>query len=377
MRRVEVATAPPADVAVLSRNLELWPVLREVIEGYSVLQLETIKTPLNLRDTSRVFRHVVVDRASLGYASMAARLHCSGVKVLLAVDQTREAVDELGRLLPDLRQVLIAHGSQREQVLAEFHRVPHRAHRVLGVWGRSDVDLYRQLGTESKSVLCEPVGSLRNAGYLRRHPLNSARISQVPLLFVSQYSGQDEEDSSSPIKRNQILRLIKAHLRTYCIAHNLSLVIALRPPASAPLAPMQSDNERCHYERVFSGVRIRFTDPTDPYASYRASDEADVTVGVPSGALTESFARGNKVLMVKQDPKTGSYYGFPTDGDWVLTEPTYEQFAARLDKLRSISRQDAASAWSREREYMVANAETDSAINMVQVLLNRAIRGDI
>ncbi|MEY2765277.1 MAG: hypothetical protein RL552_182, partial [Actinomycetota bacterium] len=60
MRRIEVAAAPPADVAVLTRNLELWPVLREVVKDYSVLELETIKTPLNLRDAMRVLRHVVV-----------------------------------------------------------------------------------------------------------------------------------------------------------------------------------------------------------------------------------------------------------------------------------------------------------------------------
>lgn len=132
MRRIESAAAPPADVAVLTRNLELWPVLREVVEGYSVLELETIKTPLNLRDVMRVLRHVVVDKASLGYASMAARLHRSGVKVLLAVDQTAEVVEELGRLLPDLRQVVIAHGSVRAENLAH-HRIRRREQRILCV----------------------------------------------------------------------------------------------------------------------------------------------------------------------------------------------------------------------------------------------------
>ncbi len=375
MRRIEIASVLRADVAVLTRNLELWPVLREVIEGFSVLELETIKTPLNLRDTRRVLRHIIVDKTSIGYASMAARLHRSGVKVLLVVDQTLEVVNELGRILPDLPQILIAHGSQREQVLAEFHRVPHRDNRVLCVWGKSDADIYAKGIGEHQSVYCEPVGSLRNAGYLRLHPLNSARVARVPLLFISQYSGQDEEDTSSTSKRNQILTLIKAHLRRYCIEHHLPLHVALRPPASAILEPKQSLNERRHYEKAFSGVHLSFTDPTDSYASYRASDESDITVGVPTGALTESFARGNKVLMVKQDPNTGSYYGFPVDGDWVLTEPSYEQFATRLDELRSMSRQAVSAKWLREREYMVANADSDAPIQLVQVLIRRAILG--
>jgi len=373
MRRIEFAAAPPADVAVLSRNLELWPVLREVVEGYSVLELETIKTPLNLRDALRVLRHVVVDKASVGYASMAARLHRSGVKVLLAVDQTAEVVEELGRLLPDLRQVVIAHGSVRAENLAH-HRIRRRDQRVLCVWGGSDVDLY--VSSDGESVQCTAVGSMRNAGYFRsRQP--TVRAATHSLLFVSQYSGRDEESEPPNSRRNQMLRSLKSHLRTYCIERTLALAIALRPPASAPHAPTQQADERRHYERVFAGIELTFTDPSDPYASYRASDESDVTIGVPSGALTESFARGNKVLMYRQDPHSGSYYGFPLDGEWVLTEPTYEQFAERLDKLRAMRREDAAKAWRRERQYMVANAESDEPIRLVRALLDRAILGPI
>jgi hypothetical protein len=295
---------------------------------------------------------------------------------LLAVDQTVEVIEELGRLLPDLRQVVIAHGSIRADNLAHL-RIRRRNHRVLCVWGRSDADLYKMSSNEDKSVLCEIVGSLRNAGYLRIYPLSPVRVAQTPLLFVSQYSGSDEEDLASTTRRNELLRLVKAHLRTYCFAHDLPLKIALRPAASAPLAPGQSASERSHYEQVFSDIRLTFTEPTDAYASYRASDDSDITVGVPTGALTESFARGNKVLMVRQDPTIGTYYGFPIDGDWVLTEPTYEQFATQLDKLRSMNRQDAANAWSRERQYMVANAESDDPIRLVRALLDRAIRGEM
>jgi len=377
MLRITLSSEPSADVAVLSRNLELWPVLDEVVDGYSVLKLETIRTPINARDAVRMSQHMLRDKSSVGYASMAARLSRSGVKVLLAVDQTSQVIDELGRLLPDLSQVLIAHGSQREQILSEFHRVPHRTRRVLGVWGRSDTDIYARVSSHHKSVLCEPVGSLRNAGYLRHHPLDPARVARTPLLFVSQYSGLDEEDLSSGSKRVQILSLVKSRLHAYCVEHALPLKIALRPPASAPLAPRQSEYERRHYERVFSGLHLTFTDPTDPYASYLASDESEVTVGVPTGALTESFARGNKVLMIRQDPKTGSYYGFPREGDWLLTEPSYEEFASRLDKLRSLRREVTAAAWQREREYMVANAETDKPIALIRDLLDRAIRGDL
>ncbi|MEY3616053.1 MAG: hypothetical protein RLZZ518_1055, partial [Actinomycetota bacterium] len=55
----------------------------------------------------------------------------------------------------------------------------------------------------------------------------------------------------------------------------------------------------------------------------------------------------------------------------------YEQFAERLDKLRAMQREDAANAWRREREYMVANARSDEPIRLVRALLDRAILGPI
>lgn len=373
MRRIEFAAAPPADVAVLTRNLELWPVLREVVEGYSVLELETIKTPLNLRDVMRVLRHVVVDKASVGYASMAARLHRSGVKVLLAVDQTAEVVEELGRLLPDLRQVVIAHGSVRTDEFVGLTIRP-RAHRVLAVWGESDRDAYAR--TQQSPVDCRVIGSLRNAHYLSRHSLNRSRIARADLLLVSQYSGIEEEEDPPRSKRNQILKLMNGLVRQYCLKNDLTLSIALRPPASSPHAPRQTEAELAHFEKVFAGLRLEFSDPRNLDDTYRWSDSADVTVGAPKGTLTESFARGNKVLMICQSPESGDFYGFPLSGPWLLYEPTYEQFAERLDMLRAMRREDAANQWRRERMYMVANAESDEPISLVRRLVSRAIRGE-
>ena len=374
MGRLSFSRTERADVAVLKRNLELWPVFREVVAGHSVLELETIKTPLNIRDIFRIVRYVVINMASVGYASMAAQLRRSGVKVLLAVDQTSQVVEELGRLLPELRQVVVAHGSLRADSL-KGHHIRRREHRVLCVWGEADVSAYAT--TTETPVVARVVGSLRNADYARQHPIGARRSARQPLLFVSQYSGKEEESTSDASKRLEILRSLKSHTHRYCRERGLPLLVALRPPASAPHAPSQRADEIRHYESTFAGVALTFTDPTRPYSSYLASDESDVTIGVPSGALTESFARGNKVLMFRQDPASGGYYGFPVGGQWLLTEPMYEQFAERLDALRTMRREDCANSWRTEREYMVANAETDEPIKLVRQLIDRAIRGEV
>ena len=372
MRRVEFRSPAKADVAVLSRNLELWPVLREVVDGWGVVEIETIQSPIGLLDTPRILRTMRGQGTTLGYASMAARIRRSGAKVLLAVDQTSEVIEELGRLLPETHQVLIAHGSLRADHLS-MHSITRRKNRVLCTWGDSDIEIYRTLG--DAAVECRAVGSMRNAGYVRLHPLAKQRSVQHQLLLISQYSGADEEEAGSPRKRDQILRTLKSHVRQYCLARDVSLTVALRPPVSAPHAPGQVDAERRHYERVFEGLRLNFTDPSKAYSTYLASDESDVTIGVPSGGLTESFGRGNKVLMIRQTPTSGTYYGFPVEGDWLLTEPDFDEFAARLDKLRNSRREDLAAQWRDAREYVVSNAETDAPISIVRDHIARALNG--
>jgi len=373
MRRVEFKSPAKADVAVLSRNLELWPVLREIVEDWRVVEIETIRSPIGLLDAPRIWRTMRRQDATLGYASMAARIRRSGARVLVAVDQTSEVIEELGRLLPETHQVLIAHGSQRHDILREIHRIRYRDKRVLCVWGQSDADLYREV--DENPATCHVVGSLRNSDFLRRNPNLRPTTQGKSLLFVSQYSGRAEEGTTFGGKREEILALVKSHVRRYCLSRDVSLTVALRPPVSAPHAPGQVDAERRHYERVFAGLRLNFTDPSRAYSTYIASDESDVTIGVPTGSLTESFGRGNKVLMIRQTPTSGTYYGFPVDGDWLLTEPDFDEFAARLDKLRKSRREDLAAQWRDAREYVVANAETDAPISIVRDHIARALNG--
>jgi len=374
MRRIEFSAAPRADVALLKRNLEFWPVLREIVSGFSTIELETIGSPVNGRDVVQVARDLITNKSTLGYASMAARFRKSGARVLLASDQTSQPVTELGRLVPMMYQVLIAHGSQRREHFRSTNTIGQRTNRVLCVWGQSDVDLNHE-ETEG-GVRCIAVGSLRNAAYVRAHPLEAERKSIRELLFVSQYSGPHEDDPSPSTKREQILWSLKSHLRRYCTERSVPLTVALRPPVSAPHAPNQLNEERAHYSRVFAGIQLSFTDPGVAFASYRASDDSNVTVGVPSGALTESFGRGNKVLMFRQSSESGSYFGFPVDGPWLVTEPTYEKFAERLDDLRSRLRQEVAQQWQQARHFMVANAESDAPLAIVRELISRCVRGE-
>ena len=147
----------------------------------------------------------------------------------------------------------------------------------------------------------------------------------------------------------------------------------MRPPVSGTPEPGHVEDEIRHYKQIFVGVTLSFTDPYVPYSTYVASDTADVTIGIPSGSLTESFARGNKVLMIGQNPSTGDLLGFPREGPYLLFEPNYEIFAERLDVIREMSTKTFADQFAADQEYVVANATSDKTIQIISELIQARV----
>jgi surface carbohydrate biosynthesis protein len=307
---------------------------------------------------------------SVGWASFVASSRESNVKVLFGTDQTREPFDKLAQIQPNIKQLLVAHGSVRRDTLL-LNPIVRAEGRLLCVWGQHDAVLYKKIFKDP--VDCVVVGSLRNAMHIKRHGLDSNRSPTAPLLFVSQFRGLDEDDPIRSPDRSRVLRKLKEYLSRYCSERNLPLKIAMRPPVSGTPEPGHVEDEIRHYKQVFTGVTLSFTDPYVPYSTYVASDTADVTIGVPSGSLTESFGRGNKVLMFGQNPQSGDYLGFPLAGDWLICEPTYQEFKAKLDALRRESRKTKSEQWKDSRRYMIENAETEETITRIVNLMQEML----
>jgi hypothetical protein len=147
----------------------------------------------------------------------------------------------------------------------------------------------------------------------------------------------------------------------------------LRPRLSGELHAQAREREIEHFKKVFAAVSSSLSDSSKPYATYLDSDQSDVTIGVPSGSLTESFARGNKVLMIGQDPSTGDYFGFPREGLYLLHEPDYDLFAERLDEIREMSTKTFADRFELDREYVVANATSDKTIAIISQIVREQV----
>ena len=368
--RLQIGRQSPADVALLARNLEHWPEFLEITKDFRTVILETRSAPIPIASLWTVLSTMVRQSVSVGWASFVASSRESNVKVLLGTDQTREPFDKLAQLQPTTKQLLIAHGSVRRDVLLLHNHIDRVEGRLLCVWGQHDAALYKEVFKDS--VECVVVGSLRNAMHIKRHGLDSNRSPTLPLLFVSQFSGLDEDDPIRSPDRSRVLRTLKEYLSRYCSERNLPLKIAMRPPVSGTPEPGHVEDEIQHYKQVFAGVTLSFTDPYVPYSTYVASDAADVTIGVPSGSLTESFGRGNKVLMFGQAAETGSYFSFPFEGDWLVTEPSYQEFSDRLEFLRMQSRQSITSVWAPIREQMLADAMSTNPIIVIREILRRS-----
>jgi len=370
--RLQIGRQPQADVALLARNLEFWPEFLEITKDFRTVILETRSAPIPLASLWTVLSTMARHSVSVGWASFVASSRESNVKVLVGTDQTREPFDKLAQIQPTTKQLLIAHGSVRRDTLLLHNHIVRAEGRLLCVWGQHDVALYKQIFEDS--VDCVVVGSLRNAMHIKRHGLDRNRSPTMPLLFVSQFSGLGEDDPIRSPDRSRVLRKLKEYVSRYCSDRNLPLKIAMRPPVSGTPEPGHVEDEIQHYKQVFSGVTLSFTDPYVPYSTYVASDAADVTIGVPSGSLTESFGRGNKVLMFGQAAETGSYFSFPFEGTWLMTEPSYQEFSDRLDFLCMQSRQTVTSQWAPIREQMLADAMScDPIIVIREILLRSAI----
>lgn len=358
-------------VAALQVNLDHWPQLAEVLTGLNPLIIQTQNSPIPLLGLPRIILQQLTQRQRFGWASIAEVVRQAQVHTLVALDSPAEPLDQFGFFAPEITQLLIGHGSLRHETLLrnyQFLATKHRSRRLL-LWGRHDMELVHSVF--GSGIDCIPVGSLKNALYMSRQQ-KSTKIHEI--VYVSKFAGRDRETSSSAHPdRPRVFALLKRHLRRFCIDNGFPIHIAMSPTRQGKLSLLHSEDERRHYAEVFSGVPLTFTNPDEEFSTYSASDSADITIGIPSGSLTESFGRGNKVLMFGQSPESGSHYGFPYEGPWIVFEPSYQEFASRLWQIRMTSQRQFAIEAESIRKVMLENADSDKAIILIQEEIRNAV----
>lgn len=370
--RITMRKVAPADVLTLENEEIYWPEFRQLLHQTASLCIPTYAPRYHVQFFLETLRLSLTKNLRPGFSQLKPLVRASGATVLFTTDGgQREHMKAISRLCPGVAVLVIAHGSVRADPLRHAGPLPDLNGGRLLVWGESDIGYYQRVLGQYPHLVA--VGSLRNGFYWRSFRLGKPTpVKRFPVSFVSQYSDFKEDDDARP-HRTRVLKSLKSHLAKFCREKGLPLRVLLRPEVSGRLAKGSRQREILHYQRTFSGVDLSFSNPLTRYVSYLESDQSEVTVGVPTGSLTESFARGNKVLMFAQDSTTGDYFGSPVIGPFVLEEPSYCEFEERLLLLLNQSQRDFAETFRSEREFVVANACSDGAIVAVESELERLL----
>lgn len=361
-----------ASVLTLENEEIFWPEFRHIVRHNASLCIQTRAPRYHIQYLPEIFYLSLTRNLRPGLSQLKPLARSSGAKVLIATDGgQRTHLKTLCKLCPNIAALVIGHGSVRADSLRQVGILPQLNGGRLLLWGESDIGYYKRVFGKVPHNLA--VGSLRNAFYWRNFRVGQPTpIKKFPVSFVSQFADLKEDDETRP-HRTRVLKHLKSHLARFCREQKLPLRILLRPEVSGRIAEGSRVREIQHYQEVFSGIDLSFSNPLRRYVSYLESDQSEVTVGVPTGTLIESFARGNKVLMIAQDAATGDYFGSPVSGPFSLEEPTYSEFELRLLELLNQSQREFADSFRSEREFVVANACSDHAIGAVELELKRLL----
>jgi hypothetical protein len=261
-------------------------------------------------------------------------------------EQTR-LFAEVTSLIPSLRFISVQHG----QELRRFPAGRATSNVTLLCWGDWAVRNFPLFGRNERKFLS--VGSLIDGLYQSVRPTTIEK--DVEISFISTVKGTQWWGSEIG-ERRQGYEILAEHLARYTSENSLPIHVALTIDRDQ-FGPSDAELERSWFVNRF-GPSVRFTNPsvmsgvpgvalsgrTEPsyvrerYATYYLCDRSNLTIGMTSSVLWESFGRGNKVLAVNFTDNP--IYDFPISGIWSMRQPSYEQFAARMRQLLAMPQHD-------------------------------------
>lgn len=201
-------------------------------------------------------------------------------------------------------------------------------HDYLFVIGEYEVSQYMEFKHRAKKII--PVGSLRDSFYRSDvgNLLDSNR--RYDICLVSQ--ARESLYKNFPEQYVGFEKLL-FFLNRFQLERGVKVCIALRRQSG------ESGYEwECNwYKSRISKVTL-IENNQKAYSTYVACDQSDITLGLHSTALRESYGRGNKVLSCNFSGI--DYYSFPIEDDVSINIFDYNLFCLKLDYLMSINRND-------------------------------------
>jgi hypothetical protein len=287
-------------------------------------------------------------RNSRRAASLGAYARMVKAKSVIAYDNIPELYD-WAKVLP--RPIFIVQHGMR-QLEDDRHVIESESNVTFLSWGELQRDEFKNglvarypnsshLRRPKKII---PIGSLRDSMY--RAVRGEIAVKQNQICLISQFKGLDGHGLTMPRERQLNLDRTAEFTNQYAIEHNLDVLIALYSDT-----PELLKKEKEWYLEKF-GDRCRFNDPAVDFATYFATDESVVSIGVHTSVLWEVFGRGGRILACNF---TGdNIFTFPIPGPWYLHQGTYLDFSSRLTALRTMSDTDYQRECGDRPRYLIS-----------------------
>lgn len=250
----------------------------------------------------------------------------------------------------DRPMICVQHGMRQvEPLVSPIERV---SNVILLSWGELQQDDYiegrtpRLPNSSFNRRPCQilPIGSLRDSLYRSVGYLGASKCGR--LCLVSQFKGASGHGLTMPHERQKNLDTLVDFLNRYACSRELELLVAVYSDTAKELA-----EEKSWYQKRLS-CDFRFTDPSVEFSTYKAVDDCEVTFGVHTSVLWESFGRFRKILACNF---TGdSIFDFPLEGPWFLRQASYTEFESRVDELRSIPPDHFQELVGAKAKYMIS-----------------------
>ena len=281
----------------------------------------------------RYLWHLVrlMHRHSRQAASLGAYVRSVEAKAVIAYDNIPVLYDWASALPMPL--IVVQHGMRQLEPMKQ--NIAQTSNVVFLSWGKLQVDefasgltaRYPNSSHQRKPERVIPIGSLRDSMYRQVRKEVDRNLNQ--LCLVSQFKGLDGHGLTLPRERQVNLDTTAEFTHRYAIERNIQVLIALYSDT-----PQALQAEKNWFNEKFEGTCI-FNNPSEDFATYKATDESIVSLGVHTSVLWEVFGRSGRILACNFTGDT--VFKFPIPGPWYLENGSYDEFATRLDLLRAFS----------------------------------------
>jgi surface carbohydrate biosynthesis protein len=287
-------------------------------------------------------------RNSRRAASLGAYARMVKAKSVIAYDNIPELYD-WAKVLP--RPIFIVQHGMR-QLEDDRHVIESESNVTFLSWGELQRDEFKNGSVarypnsshlrRPKKII--PIGSLRDSMY--RAVRGEIEVKQNQICLISQFKGLDGHGLTMPQERQTNLDMTAEFTVQYAIEHNLNVLVALYSDTPEALKV-----EKEWYREKF-GDRCQFNNPEVDFATYFATDESVVSIGVHTSVLWEVFGRGGRILACNF---TGDkIFTFPIPGPWYLHQGTYLDFSSRLTALRMMSEVEYLQTCGDRPRYLIS-----------------------